>query len=395
MAHRQAPRRAEREGQSWWRWPLPKDVREALAIEAIENPALLFQRYVPYPSGSDTNWSWELEEAGRKKNYKNQAWKTVQARLTAIYQGLQQNPRSPIKALLERQNQLQTELGRQGWRFVWFDARVVWRLVVGLGLPNPLETGFTLHHLYGIPYLPGTALKGVTQAWRLQKVAEELGVPRLLATDIADWPGGKNRTPWKLLEELLMSPVPKENDSDQRKDTLHTKLRERKEALFSALKQDWLKKRGYLPQGDPPVLQMDDSELETNYVAPFSRAFGSQEAQGEIVFFDAFPTDLVVDGQGILELDVMTPHYRPYYTQKEPPGDWYSPVPVPFLVVRRRVRFRVLLGQRPVQGSGEPDELLKQVGDWAKRALQELGLGAKTRAGYGELEGVQPCPEPS
>jgi len=34
-------------------------------------------------------------------------------------------------------------------------------LVLGLGGENVLETGLTLHHLYGTPYIPGSALKGL------------------------------------------------------------------------------------------------------------------------------------------------------------------------------------------------------------------------------------------
>jgi len=36
-----------------------------------------------------------------------------------------------------------------------------WRLIVGLGSPSVYETSITLHHIYGIPYIPGQALKGV------------------------------------------------------------------------------------------------------------------------------------------------------------------------------------------------------------------------------------------
>lgn len=35
-------------------------------------------------------------------------------------------------------------------------------LIVGLGSDNVLETGITLHHTYGVPYIPGTALKGLS-----------------------------------------------------------------------------------------------------------------------------------------------------------------------------------------------------------------------------------------
>lgn len=39
--------------------------------------------------------------------------------------------------------------------------RTLGRLVIGLGSENVLETGITLHHTYGLPYLPGSALKGL------------------------------------------------------------------------------------------------------------------------------------------------------------------------------------------------------------------------------------------
>ena len=35
------------------------------------------------------------------------------------------------------------------------------RMVLGLGGENVLETGLTLHHTYGTPYIPGSALKGL------------------------------------------------------------------------------------------------------------------------------------------------------------------------------------------------------------------------------------------
>ncbi|MCX7666670.1 MAG: type III-B CRISPR module RAMP protein Cmr6 [Gemmataceae bacterium] len=56
------------------------------------------------------------------------------------------------------------------------------RLIVGLGSENVLETGITLHHTYGMPVLPGSALKGLAshycdQVWgqtepRFQKPSE-------------------------------------------------------------------------------------------------------------------------------------------------------------------------------------------------------------------------------
>lgn len=40
-----------------------------------------------------------------------------------------------------------------------------WNLIVGLGDESVYEVSMTLHHIYGIPYIPGQALKGVVRSW--------------------------------------------------------------------------------------------------------------------------------------------------------------------------------------------------------------------------------------
>lgn len=46
-----------------------------------------------------------------------------------------------------------------------FRTTLAWRMVIGLGASHPQETSMTLHHTYGIPYIPGSAIKGVTRHW--------------------------------------------------------------------------------------------------------------------------------------------------------------------------------------------------------------------------------------
>ncbi len=41
------------------------------------------------------------------------------------------------------------------------------RLYLGLGEASPLEAGITLHHTYGVPFIPGTAVKGVLRHFAL------------------------------------------------------------------------------------------------------------------------------------------------------------------------------------------------------------------------------------
>ena len=373
-----------------WHWPLPHDLQKALAeqtpftqetLQKVENPALLFQRFIPYPHNPPSQWSWE-----NKKNLKQSVWRIMTERLNEIYSGSLKDISNEISSRL---TMVRKGLEKQGYKFYEpLQAKVMWRLVVGLGLPNPLETGFILHHIYGIPFLPGSAIKGVTRAFRLQTIAEELGVPRLSVWDIEEWENRtKSPTPWKLLDELLTSSVPKPSDTQGRKEELNKQIESRFNNLKSTLKKgkEFLGAPQYLIQ-NPKVLEIDIGELKENYIYPFSRAFGSQQAKGEIVFFDAYPTSLTVNGKGILELDVMNPHYGEYYGSKgaTPPADWLSPVPVLFLVVRCGAIFQITLAQRPSPYSS--DDLLDTVASWTKAALKELGIGAKTRAGYGQMD---------
>jgi len=52
-----------------------------------------------------------------------------------------------------------------GYQLKAFKATCIWRLIIGLGASHPQETSMTLHHIYGIPYIPGSAVKGVTRHW--------------------------------------------------------------------------------------------------------------------------------------------------------------------------------------------------------------------------------------
>lgn len=55
------------------------------------------------------------------------------------------------------------------------DLKTAGRLIVGLGCKNVLETGIRLHHTYGLPLIPGSALKGLASHYcdRVWGQAEE------------------------------------------------------------------------------------------------------------------------------------------------------------------------------------------------------------------------------
>jgi len=168
-----------------------------------------------------------------------------------------------------------------------FRAKVMWRLVVGLGASSVRETSITLHRVHGFPIIPGSALKGLARAY-------------------ASLVLGKGA---------------------------------------------------------------DDPE--------FALAFGTQQYRGKVVFFDAIPDIPKNDGL-IPQLDVMTPHYSEYYRSERPPADYLQPVPISFYVVEN-AEFLFSLG-------GEDKSLVEKAAGWLKEALREMGVGAKSSAGYGYFE---------
>lgn len=50
------------------------------------------------------------------------------------------------------------------------EAKVDGRLAIGLGDESVLETSITLHHTYGVPYLRGSALKGLAAAFARNRI---------------------------------------------------------------------------------------------------------------------------------------------------------------------------------------------------------------------------------
>lgn len=102
---------------------------------------------------------------------------------------------------------------------------------------------------------------------------------------------------------------------------------------------------------------------------------------GEILFFDALPPVPVT-----LRIDTMTPHMNKWYEagQTRPgesdtlPADWHAPVPVPFLVADG-ITLTFALAPRTAASSA----LLPLARTALEQALEYLGAGAKTAAGYG------------
>ncbi|MFQ5660349.1 MAG: type III-B CRISPR module RAMP protein Cmr6 [Gammaproteobacteria bacterium] len=102
--------------------------------------------------------SWEIEKTKKAEALK----KTLNlppASRTQI--------RAQIDALRKRQRSLLFHLDENS-RFI-MQAVATAPLVTGMGMEHPLENGFAFLNPYGVPYLPGSSIKGV-----LRRAAEEL-----------------------------------------------------------------------------------------------------------------------------------------------------------------------------------------------------------------------------
>jgi CRISPR-associated protein Cmr6 len=175
-----------------------------------------------------------------------------------------------INFITFRKKQIITQLQKEGYKVKNSYLSLSWRLVIGLGASHPQETSMTIHHIYGIPYIPGSAIKGVTRHWAILKFAEEISK-------------SENSEFEKAIERVIKA----------------------------------------LENGEKMDLKVED--LEFNQLIEI---FGTQKQQGKVIFFDGYPV-----GEIKLKIDIMNPHYPKYYSEGQPPADWQSPVPIKFLTV--------------------------------------------------------------
>ncbi|MCD6484615.1 MAG: type III-B CRISPR module RAMP protein Cmr6 [Candidatus Odinarchaeota archaeon] len=224
-----------------------------------------------------------------------------------------------------------------------FSMRTKTKLIVGLGNPSVYEVSISLHRLYSVPVIPGSAIKGVTRYYYLQLLCEELQHKNI------------NKS-LKVIEKRLEA----EKITSEDNDFINTPIKlGNKEITFEEAK----------------------------------KIFGTQSERGYIVFFDALP-DISQSGdlKSILEFDIMTPHYSRYYSSTTSesiyaPGDWDNPIPIKFIVVKKGVSFFFSLGVKyHNKKSNTSSNLLDKAVMLTQKALKEIGIGGKTAVNYGYFE---------
>lgn len=212
-----------------------------------------------------------------------------------------------------------------------FEAKTSSRLLIGLGASSILENSISLHPIYGVPYIPGSSLKGAFRDYYIHFVI--LHKNDFKADDIDN-----------LIEESELF----DNDNLNEK-IIHTKYKKVSNQL--------------------PFLKSIADKLKKA-----QRIFGHQEKEGEIIFYDAYPKEFPK-----LEIDIMTPHYRDYYGGSSSPGDWLTPMPIKFLAIKENNTFLFSIRKR----KGDMDN---EIFEHFQSMLRIHGVGAKTAVNYGYFE---------
>ena len=251
--------------------------------------------------------------------------------------------RKLIAALSDRQAALARPLEASG-ELLPLDAVAVAPFTTGLGNEHPLENGFAFLNPYGVPYLPGSGVKGV-----LRQTCRELAR--------GDWGGTHG---WS---EENRYPLPT-NGAHMRNPR----------------------------SGELGRLSMLD--------VLFGRATESGESEhvrGVLSFWDVIPQPDANSRDVSLMVEIMTPHQGHYYQQNAQmgstsPHDSGQPVPISFLTVPPGWRFafhvrcdlaRLARIAPDLAENGRWKELLEHA---FAHAFAWCGFGAKTAVGYGAMQ---------
>jgi CRISPR-associated protein Cmr6 len=267
----------------------------------------------------------------------------------------------------------------------------------GLGIEHPLENGFAFLDPYGLPYLPGSSVKGV-----VRRAGEELA---LFETDNHGWSipalwwlfGFDANSGFFAPEGNDAKPIREERSRWREAFRRHLEgLGEADQRLLEAYAHLAFPRRG--GGSSPPAVERACSWIPHGGKA--GREIREIHTRGALEFWDVLPEPK----DGKLRVDIMNPHYNHYYQGNEPPGDWGNPIPIFFLTLPAGTGFTFIARFRPAKEWPAPvrQHFEAQV-DAAPRwramldaafafAFDWLGFGAKTAVGYGRMAGKGPAP---
>ncbi len=254
----------------------------------------------------------------KSKSAADKAW----SRLCEI----RDNDRATMRALAGRQQALAAAVSEG--TVLRIEAHAVAPFTTGLGNEHPLENGFAFLWPYGLPYLPGSGVKGV-----VSQAARELARGR--------WGDPEG----------------------------------------------WSEDARYVARDTKGKLLVEGLSMLDVLFGKGTEGGEKEHFRGVLTFWDVIPQ---IEGEA-LRVEIMTPHQKHYYQDGQPPHDCGEPTPIHFLTVPpgSRFSFYVVCDEARLARIA-PD--LAADGRWRtvleaafEHAFEWLGFGAKTAVGYGAM----------
>lgn len=302
---------------------------------------------VPSYLGSDFQYASPGMRFGMYlKLWEGPAWSKTKDRPLESAKRLNDSDKKTMQALNLRQKQTFDAVAASG-ASLRLDALATAPFTTGLGNEHPLENGFAFLNPYGLPYLPGSGVKGV-----LRQAARELA-----SGEWGDGHGWSEEKPYPLMED------------------------------------EGEKRRPVLGKSKQPVML---SMLDVLFGRE-SATGDTSHVRGALTFWDVIPQ---IKGDSLV-VEIMTPHQSHYYQWKKDkhgneivvsPHESGQPNPISFLTVPPGSGFIFHVQCDLAHLSRIAPELAAN-GTWKtlltkafEHAFDWLGFGAKTAVGYGAME---------
>ncbi len=308
-------------------------------MEYVESVSLLFQKYIPVIEAKIIE---EKNNQSREKTWFSLKGESIggyskKLFLDKVIEKVKNNSelKEKMQILKNRIEEHKKSLEEQGYETILNNCNLKTssRLVVGLGSGHVLETSLTLHHIFGIPYIPASALKGVVRMVSFWEIAEKL-----------------NKNSDEEIEKLQRQLYDEEISSSDNEELLKHKL------LFGT--QNF---KGLLVFLDAfPIIEQNQQIFELDVMTPHYQGYYTQ---------DQAPGDWE------------NPNPIVFLTVKE--GISFC-----FNVLFDKFRAGRILGDEDFPREAKDiinsySDLSSEVKKWLETALREFGVGAKTRLGYG------------
>lgn len=315
---------------------------------------------------------WAMEPDPRRTDDRDKGKLAALKKVTALdeYSGLQ------LKAIRQRQKAVADLSGDAVWRL---SAQSTSPFMTGTGMEHPLENGFAFLNPYGLPYLPGSGVKGV-----LRRAAEELALGFY-----GDTGGWNMLSLWFLFgfepNSVYFTAPSAKTATALREEAQHWHNAYRNPETQDAVPRDLLE--AFIE------IALDKQSKQPYRANPFSllndfitdqKLRDAIRNRGALTFWDVLPE--LYDNK--LMVEIMTPHYSDYYQGKTTPHDSGQPNPIVFLALPPNSRFEFFVqcdkAVLPKSLRNNWQSLLEAV---FQHAFDWLGFGAKTAVGYGQF----PC----